>query len=194
MTSNQAKSYSVFKRIVFVCWVYFFCVAVSGYSDQFEIRGHATFDVYANGVLQESRTNNFVISTRDSDWDVLTWSQNNSYRIECAQSANYLRTLVDNVGFVEQTNRPTFSNPFLKVLWLTYCSASYFKLATNGSVYPIWDLDNPSLSDKESQFRAKLVLNHGFYEIPSEIYYISDGFYHGIDPQNKQPIDRKSVV
>jgi hypothetical protein len=179
----------------------------SGFAVEFEVEGNATFNLYAGTYLQSSSSNHFIVSVRNAEWGITTWNLGSTNRLECYKDANYLRTVFTTfmggtnpdkawagTAFVENLDHPSNDNPFLQTLWLTYCSSAYLQSNTNRRIEPIWTLDNPLLHKQGFTLPGKWTLNDLPPHLPSELFYISDGIYHGYDYDTKQPKDIKLRV
>lgn len=183
------------------------CPAISGFAVEFEVEGKAAMYLYAGTQLQSSSTNRFIVSVRGVEWGITTWGLGNSNRLECYKDTNSLRTVVTTfmggrnpdkawagTAFVEHLDRPSKEDQVLQALWLTYCSSAYFQSITNGKIEPIWMLDNPLLPAQGFTLPGKWTLNELPPHLPSELFYLSDGIYHGYNSDTKQPREIKLRV
>lgn len=184
------------------------CSGISGIAVEFEVEGTATFDLLSRRHLQSSVTNHFIVSVRDAEWGITTWTTGNTNYILCYKDTNYLRTVITTFfgwtnywnqvwkgsAFVEHLDRPSDENPFLQTLWLTYCSSAYLQSITNGKIEPIWKLDNPQLHREGFTLSGKWALNELPPHLPSELFYLSDGIYHGYNYDEKKPKEIKLPV
>jgi hypothetical protein len=97
-------------------------------------------------------------------------------------------------AWVEHLDRPSKEDQLLQTLWLTYCSSAYLQSITNGKIEPIWLLDNPLLRKQGFTLPGTWTLNELPPHLPSELFYTSDGIYHGYNPDTKQPKEIKLPV
>jgi hypothetical protein len=181
--------------------------AFSGFAVEFEVEGKATYVLYSGPYLDFSATNYFIVSVRDAEWGIRIGDASSSNRLECYKDSNFLRTVQSTymggtnsskrwagTAFVENLVRPSKEDQLLQTLWLTYCSSAYLQSITNGRIEPIWMLDNPLLHKQHFTLPGKWTVNELPPHLPSKLFYISDGFYHGYNSDTKQPKDIKLRV
>jgi hypothetical protein len=181
-----------------------FGLVFSGLAAEFEVEGYAVYDLYSGHDIEQSFTNSFVVSVRGSEWQIVTWPLGSSDRLECAKDTDCLRTLNAtfnggtnasriwaNAAIVEQRDLPSLCDPFLRTLWLTYCSSAYLHSATNSEIEPIWTLDNPILQSNGFRMLGKWLLSETPPYLPVEVNFLNDGFYRGYDRNKKQPVEIK---
>ena len=179
----------------------------AAFAAEFEVQGEAIYDLYdGRNLLTSSRTNTFQVSVRGAEWDIIVYFGGSSNRLESAKDKRgMIRTIFcqyngeatnrgrrwSNSATIREREVPIFDSPFLGALWLAYCSPPYLMASTNGMIETIWTQDNPNLRQQGFRQAAKWVLNEAPPYLPVELFYLSDGTYHGYDRLAKKPTELK---
>lgn len=164
---------------------------VHSHAQAFKAEGRTKYQVFNQGKLVYSNTNNFTAEVSGCDWlirtvplgkgpdDTLDYTEMHHRHGEIKMIYAFIsktnKSVTNIIVKVEGNDVPEDDGSTISHLWLGYASACYFASVTNGLLKPVWMLDDGDLRFENFQVQGNWILNNSAPKLPDSVVYFSDG-------------------
>lgn len=163
-------------------------------AQEYLVKGKVSYDTFMAGQKQFSSRKAFQVAVKDSDWLIRTTDLDHGDTVEVGYedgTAFRLNVFVKTNGLaqsalIEDLEVPEGDSSLASFLWLAFASSTHLANTTNGTLTPVWILDDPNLRNEKFTMAATWACEAESPHLPTKVTYRNDGVMRAFDFTKKE--------